>query len=144
MTKSRQLRTTDHGLRTILVRAPNWVGDAVMALPALRELRRIFARSHITLAARPWVLGLFDGERLADNLISLGGAGSIFGRAAHFISEAGRFRRERFDYAVLLPNSFGTALAARAGGAKKIAGYATDARRFLLDQLIPFERGYKT
>jgi len=127
-----------------LVRAPNWVGDAVMALPALRELRRIFARSHITLAARPWVLGLFDGERLADNLISLGGAGSIFGRAAHFISEAGRFRRERFDYAVLLPNSFGTALAARAGGAKKIAGYATDARRLLLDQVIPFEPDYKT
>jgi len=127
-----------------LVRAPNWVGDAVMALPALRELRRIFAGSHITLAARPWVLGLFDGEQLADNLISLAGSGGIFGRAAHFVSEAARFRRERFDYAVLLPNSFGTALAARAGGAKKIAGYATDARRLLLDQVIPFEPGFKT
>ncbi|HTF37471.1 MAG TPA: lipopolysaccharide heptosyltransferase II [Blastocatellia bacterium] len=126
------------------MRAPNWVGDAVMALPALREMRRIFAGSHITLAARPWVLGLFDGEQLADNLISLGGAGGIFGRAAHFISEAGRFRRGRFDYAVLLPNSFGTALAARAGGAKKIAGYATDARRLLLDQVIPFEPGHST
>ena len=144
MTKSRQLRTTDHGQRTILVRAPNWVGDAVMALPALRELRRIFAGSHITLAARPWVLGLFDGEQLADKLISLVDAGGIFGRAAHFISEAGRFRRERFDCAVLLPNSFGTALAARAGGAKVIAGYATDARRLLLDQVIPFEPDYKT
>jgi heptosyltransferase-2 len=128
----------------VLVRAPNWVGDAVMALPALRELRRIFAGSHITLAARPWVRGLFDGERLADNLISLTDAGGIFGRAAHFILEAGRVRRERFDCAVLLPNSFGTALAARAGGAKKIAGYATDARRLLLDQVIPFEPGYKT
>jgi heptosyltransferase II len=127
-----------------MIRAPNWVGDAVMALPALRELRRIFAGSHITIAARPWVLGLFDGERLADKLISLTDAGGPFGRAAHFISEAGRFRRERFDCAVLLPNSFGTALAARAGGAKKIAGYATDARRLLLDQVIPFEQGYKT
>jgi heptosyltransferase-2 len=127
-----------------MIRAPNWVGDAVMALPALRELRRIFAGSHITLAARPWVQGLFDGERLADNLISLAGARGPFGRAAHFISEAGRFRRERFDFAVLLTNSFGTALAARAGGAKNIAGYAIDARRLLLDQVIPFEPGYKT
>ena len=126
------------------MRAPNWVGDAVMALPALRELRRIFAGSHITLAARPWVLGLFDGEQLADNFISLTDARSIFGRATQFITAAGRFRRRRFDYAVLLPNSFGTALAARAGGAKKIAGYATDARRVLLDQVIPFERGFKT
>ena len=127
-----------------MVRAPNWVGDAVMALPALRQLRRIFAGSHITLAARPWVQGLFDGEGLADNLISLADARGPFGRATHFISEAGRFRRERFEFAVLLTNSFGTALAARAGGAKKIAGYATDARRLLLDQVIPFEPGYKT
>ena len=126
------------------MRAPNWVGDAVMALPALRELRRIFAGSHITLAARPWVLGLFEGEQLADNFISLTDARSIFGRATQFITAAGRFRRRRFGYAVLLPNSFGTALAARAGGAKKIAGYATDARRVLLDQVIPFERGFKT
>ena len=115
-----------------------------MALPAIRELRRILDGSHITLAARPWVRGLFDGERLADNLISLADARGPFGRAAHFISEASRFRRERFDFAVLLTNSFGTALAARAGGAKKIAGYATDARRLLLDQVIPFEPGYKT
>lgn len=126
------------------MRAPNWVGDAVMALPALRELRRIFAGSHITLAARPWVLGLFEGEQLADNFISLTDARSIFGRATQFITAAGRFRRRRFGYAVLLPNSFGTALAARAGGAKKIAGYATDARRVLLDQVIPFEPGFKT
>src|SRR5512132_854979 len=92
-TKDHGLRTTDHGLRTILVRAPNWVGDAVMALPALRELRRIFAGSRITLAARPWVLGLFDGEQLADNLISLTDAGGVFGRVVHFVSAAGRFRR---------------------------------------------------
>ena len=128
----------------VLIRVPNWVGDAVMALPALRELRRIFAGSHITLAARPWVQGLFEGEGLADNFISLGDAHRPPGRAIRFISEASRFRRERFDFAVLLTNSFGTALAARAGGVKKVAGYATDARRLLLDQVIPFEPAYKT
>ena len=133
----------DHGLRTILIRAPNWVGDAVMALPALRELRRIFADSHLTIAARSWVHGLFDGERLADNLIPLENAKGFFG-AARVFSEAASIRREGFDLVVLLTNSFGTALAARAGSVKKIAGYATDARRLLLDQIIPFEPDYKT
>lgn len=115
-----------------------------MALPAIRELRRIFADSHIALAARPWVQGLFDGERLADSFISLNDASGFFGRASRLISEAGEFRRARFDLAVLLTNSFGTALAARAGAVRRIAGYATDARRPLLDQVIPFEPDYKT
>jgi heptosyltransferase-2 len=128
----------------VLIRAPNWVGDAVMALPALRELRRIFGGSYLTIAARPWVQGLFDSEGLADNFISLDDARGPFSRVTRFISEAGRFRRQLFDFAVLLTNSFGTALAARAGGAKRIAGYATDARRLLLDQVIPFEPDYKS
>jgi heptosyltransferase II len=128
----------------VLIRAPNWVGDAVMALPALRELRRIFTGSQLTLAARPWVRGLFDGERLTDNLISVNGSQGFFGGVARLINEAGVFRGEQFDFGILLTNSFGTALAARAGGVKKVAGYATDARRPLLNQVIPFEPGYKS
>lgn len=128
----------------VLIRAPNWVGDAVMALPALRELRRIFSRSRLSIAARPWVQGLFDGERLADNLISLDQARGPFGSVVNFISEAGRFRREQIDFAILLTNSFGTALAVRAGGAKSVAGYPTDARRPLLDQVIAFEPGHRS
>jgi len=115
-----------------------------MALPALREFRRIFADAHVTIAGRPWVLGLFDGEQLADNLIPLTDATGPFERIKEFIGQARRFRSEKFDCAVMLPNSFGSALAARAGGAKQLAGYATDARRLLLDYVIPFEPGYKT
>src|SRR5512145_2369255 len=83
----------------VLIRAPNWVGDAVMAIPALRELRRIFIGSRVTIAAHPWVKGLFDGERLADNLISLDHPRGRFSSAANFLNEARRFRRERFDFA---------------------------------------------
>jgi heptosyltransferase-2 len=115
-----------------------------MALPALRELRRIFAGSHVTLAGRSWVLGLFEGEELADRLILLTDSSARFGHAADFISEARRFRGEQFDWAVLLTNSFRTALAARAGGARNITGYGTDARRLLLNREIPFEPDYKT
>ncbi|HWO01668.1 MAG TPA: glycosyltransferase family 9 protein [Blastocatellia bacterium] len=127
----------------VLVRVPNWVGDAVMALPALRELRRIFEGSLVTLAARPWVAGLFEGEALADTIIPFHDTSGLLNRARHFVSTAGQLRRERFDYAVLLPNSFGSAVAARAGGAKNIAGYPTDGRRRLLDHIIPFEPNHK-
>jgi heptosyltransferase-2 len=133
-----------HKPASVLVRVPNWVGDAVMALPALRELRRIFDTSRITLAARPWVQGLLEGEGLADDLISLPDASGPIGRVSRVIAEAGRFRGQRFEVAVLLTNSFGTALAARAGGANRVAGYPTDARRLLLTEVIPFEPGYKT
>ncbi len=127
----------------VMIRVPNWVGDAVMAVPALRELRRIFADSHITLTARPWVAGLFDGEGLADDLISVRDAQSLAQKAKHFISDARRLRRERFDLAILFQNAYGAALMARAGRIAKVAGYATDGRRALLDYVIPFEENFK-
>ena len=128
----------------LMIRVPNWVGDAVMAEPALRELRRIFRESHITLVARPWVAGLFDGEGLTDEVIPLPDARGLVKTAGRFLSGARRLRRERFDFAVLLQNAFGAALLARAAGVGKIAGYPTDGRRALLDQVIPLEPDYKT
>jgi heptosyltransferase-2 len=123
---------------------PSWVGDAVMAEPALRQMRRIFARSRITLLARPWVAGLFEGEELADSIIPIPDARGVRQSVGSFFSLARRLRRERFDLAILLQNAFGAALLARAGRARRVAGYATDGRRALLDLVIPFEPGYKT
>jgi lipopolysaccharide heptosyltransferase II len=123
---------------------PNWVGDAVMALPALRELRRIFSASQITVAGKPWVIGLFDGEELADDIIPLSDNKGRLNRLSALLMETGSIRRVRFDLAVLLTNSFGTALAARLGGATRIAGYPTDARRLLINHVIPFEPEHKT
>jgi heptosyltransferase II len=128
----------------LMVRVPNWVGDAVMAVPALRELRRIFSGARITLVARPWVSGLFDGEHLADECVAISDARGFFGRASQFVAEAHRLRRKRFDAAVLLQNAFGAALFARAAGARFVAGYATDGRRALLNHVVPFEPDYKS
>jgi heptosyltransferase II len=126
-----------------MVRVPNWVGDAVMAVPALRELRRIFNEARIAIVARPGVAGLFAGEGLADDLIDASDARGLLQKTRQFFSDVRRLRRQRFDMAVLLPNSFGAALAARAGGAKQIIGYGTDARRPLLTQAIAFEANFK-
>ncbi len=127
----------------VMVRVPNWVGDAVMALPALSELRRIFSGARLVFAANRRVAGLFEGEGLADDLIALAEGRGLFRAPRQFISEARRLRRARFDMAVLLPNSFSAALTARAGGTRAIVGYATDGRRPLLTQTIAFEADFK-
>ena len=115
-----------------------------MAVPALRELRRIFSDAHITLLARPWVAGLFDGEGLADDLIPVEDSKGLLQSAKRFLGLTRELRRRRFDLAVLLQNAFGAALLARAGGVRKIAGYPTDSRRALLDYAIPLQADSRT
>ena len=115
--------------RRIAVFLPNWVGDVVMATPALRALRERFADARITHVGRPAALATLGGTEDADEAVADGG--DLCGLAA-------RLRRRRLDLAVLLPNSFRTALAARLGAARRIAGYDRDARGWLLtDRLAP-------
>jgi heptosyltransferase-2 len=127
----------------VMIRLPNWVGDAVMAEPALRELRRIFQTGHLTFVARDWVAGLFAGEALADSVIAVHDASGIVESTRRFASEARRLRQENFDCAVLLTNSFRTALTARVAGIPNVVGYATDGRRVLLNTITPFAADYR-
>ncbi len=53
----------------ILVRGTNWVGDAVMTIPALRELRRIFPNAEITLYTRSWARGIFQDAEFLDEIL---------------------------------------------------------------------------
>ncbi|MBV9268611.1 MAG: hypothetical protein JO061_20750 [Acidobacteriaceae bacterium] len=55
--------------RKILVRSTNWVGDAVMSIPALQALRAQYPNSHIAILARPWVGALYGREPFCDELI---------------------------------------------------------------------------
>jgi heptosyltransferase II len=105
----------------LLVRAPNWVGDVVLALPALRDLRRAFPQARIAVLARPWVSGLYRAVPEVDEIVESGG---------HVRDVASL--RGRFDTAVLLPNSFGTALVVFRAGIGERWGYATDGRGPLL------------
>jgi heptosyltransferase II len=126
-----------------MIRLPNWVGDAVMAEPALRELRRIFQGAHITFVARSWVAGLFEASGLADAVIPVTDTRGLIASTRQFLRQALALRQEKFDYAILLTNSFGTALTARAAGVPQVAGYATDGRRALLNTVTAFEKDYQ-
>jgi heptosyltransferase-2 len=105
----------------VVVRAPNWVGDAVLSLGALRDVRRNFADAHLEVLARPWVAPLYEAVPEVDGIRLSGG-----------LAADRRTLRGQFDAAVLLPNSFASALAVRAAGIPERWGYATDGRGPLL------------
>jgi heptosyltransferase-2 len=111
----------------ILVRATNWIGDAIMSLPALRALRQRFPDAEITVLAKPWVAALYEGEHAINQVIPLGG-----GRW----QTARQLRKHRFDLAVLFPNSFESAAQIFLAGARRRVGYARDGRSILLTSAI--------
>jgi heptosyltransferase II len=125
----------------ILIRATNWIGDAVMSLPALRAVRQRFPDARIIVLAKPWVASLYDGESSIDQVIPLEGRSGACDWAAKR-KLVRRLRAERFDLTVLLPNSFESAALARMAGSTRIIGYARDGRSPLLSNAIaPPQKG---
>ena len=119
----------------ILIRATNWIGDAVMSLPALRVIRGQFPDARISVLAKPWVADLYEGERSIDRVILLEAASGPRDWAAKW-KLVRRLRREPFDLAVLLPNSFESAAVVWLAGIKRIVGYARDGRSLLLNPAV--------
>jgi heptosyltransferase-2 len=120
---------TPQSLRRIVVRSTNWVGDAVMTIPALRELRRILPDAHITLATRSWASDLFSSAGFIDELL-------ISDRKGTF-QQAKEWRKHGFDLALLFTNSFATALIPFLARVPNRIGYATEHRSFLLTKAVP-------
>jgi heptosyltransferase II len=111
----------------IVVRGTNWVGDAVMTVPALRELRRLFPRAHITLATRSWAEGLFADVDFIDDIQVHEGAG-----LRSVLHQVRAWQKHQFDLAVLFPNSLEAALVAAISRVPVRTGYATEGRQRLL------------
>ncbi len=120
----------------ILVRATNWVGDAVMSVPALQALRQNFPAAHIAILARPWVAGLYGAEPFCDELIPYDAP-----RGWRGVGEKWRItselRARRFDCAILFQNAFEAAALVRLAGIPTRIGYRRDARSWLLTHPIP-------
>jgi heptosyltransferase-2 len=116
-----------------LVRATNWLGDAVMSLPAIRAIRGVFPRAHLAVLARPWVADLYARERAIDRVIPYPAQKGLGARRAF----AAGLRAERFDTAILLQNAFDAALIAWLAAIPERIGYNRDGRGFLLTQAIP-------
>ncbi len=120
-------------IKKILVRGTNWVGDAVMTIPALRELRRVFPSAEITLLTRSWARGIFEDADFISEITTFEKSQSKIGDV---FAQAKIIKKGKFDLAVLFPNSFESALAAKLGKVKRRFGYAKDGRGFLLTDAI--------
>jgi heptosyltransferase-2 len=116
----------------ILVRATNWVGDAVMSLPALAAVRARFPATKITVLARPWVAGLYRKEPFADEILPYQPE-SVLDRW----KTAAELRKHKFDCALLLQNAFDAALVTFLARIPRRIGYNRDGRGLLLTDAIP-------
>ncbi len=127
----------DH-IRRLLIRGTNWVGDSVMAIPALREVRRLLPRAHITLLVLPWVSDIFQGSPWVDTVW-------LYDRDGRHAGTAGRLRLVRklarggFDAALLLQNAFEAAFLTRLARIPLRAGYRRDGRSWLLTHAVPID-----
>jgi len=127
-------------IERLVVIAPNWLGDAVMALPAIADVRRHFESAHLTVAARPSVAPLFTMVQGVDEQLTLPGGGG-FRALSGWKVDAARLAEGQFDAALLLPNSFATALVASKAGIAERWGYDADWRGRWLTKPVPKPRG---
>ena len=129
---SRRFTRDPEVVRRILVRSPNWVGDAVMSLPVLAGLKRLFPLAKITVLAVPRVAPLFVAQPGVTAIIP-------------YPSNKGKWQvlwelRRRFDVALALPNSMESALGLWLVGVPSRVGYNTDARRPFLKEAVSNHR----
>jgi heptosyltransferase II len=128
--KADKLQLSD--IRRVVVRAPNWVGDAVIAIPALRELRRVLPQAHITLVSRSGAADIFIDADFVDEVL-------IYDRSglASTWNQVREWRRRKFDLALLFQNAFEAAVIAFLSGTLTRIGYDTDRRGLLLTRSLP-------
>lgn len=130
----------DSRYRRILVVVPNWVGDVVLATPVLAALREHFREARITYLLRAYVGEIVAGGGWHDGVVHWPEGGGLT-REIRNLRLARRLRAERFDAALLLTNSFRSALVARRARIPRRVGYAREGRGWLLtDRLRPLKQ----
>jgi heptosyltransferase-2 len=116
-----------------VIRAPNWLGDAVMALPAMAAVRTAYAKDFLAVAAIPSIAPLFREDTIArpDEVIAIEDPRR----------EIDMLRSGRFDEIVLMPNSFRSAWHARRAGIRERSGFRRNVRSRLLTRAVYRPRG---
>jgi heptosyltransferase-2 len=123
----------------LVVIAPNWLGDAVMALPLVADVHREWPDSHLTVAGRGSVAALFEMVDEVDDVIPLTGGGGV-AAIASAKANARTLAAGEFDTALLLPNSFLSAWIARQAKIRERWGFRADWRGRLLTRALPRPR----
>jgi len=120
----------------ILIRAPNWVGDVVMATPAFRSVRKAFPDARITLVIKSYARAIINDAPWFDSVLEYD-PGRRHRGAAGYAAFVLELRQCRPDVSLLLVNSMRGAVEARLAGARRIVGYDRGGRRLLLTDPVP-------
>jgi heptosyltransferase II len=117
--------------KKILVRSPNWVGDALMTTPAVHCLKTHFPDSHISVLAKPWVIPIFEANPDVDQMIIYQKPGIHQGIKGRWIL-AQEINRGAYDVAVNFPHSLDSAWIFFLSRIPKRIGYASEGRGVML------------
>lgn len=117
----------------LLVKSPNWIGDCVMATPAVAFLREALPEAKLTVLSRKSTAGIWQHHSLVDDLV----VADDRNLSAALLRS---LRRQRFDAAILFPNSFRAAWLAWRLGIPRRFGYNRTVRAWLLTDPLVFRR----
>ncbi len=120
----------------IALRSPNWIGDCVMALPAIYALKKRFPESEITLVTKPYLKDFFLNVRELSEIVTIPENRSLL----KTWKRARRMHLQNHDIGILFTNSFKSALIFRMAGIRNIVGYSRDGRGFLLRKRFQFPK----
>ncbi len=120
----------------IVVRAPNWIGDSVLALPALNTLKKNFPDAQIWVAAREWVKDIFTQGNLFEGILPLRKQSGM----KALLESSRKVKELHFDLGILFTNSFASALLFFLARIPERWGYEKDGRGLLLTKRISVQK----
>jgi heptosyltransferase-2 len=126
----------------IMIRAANWVGDAIMTTPVIRAVRINFPKAKITVLAKPWVIPVYENNPYIDEVLVYESNGR-HKKGIGTLKLEKDLRAYKFDLAILMQNAFEAGLIAYLGAMKERLGYNTDGRGLLLNRSIKLDPALK-
>jgi len=121
------------GIDKILIRGTNWIGDAILTLPAVASIRATYPKAHMAILVKPLVADVYRLFSDADEIIIYE---KKFDTPTGVLRLARRLKKEKFDLAILLQNAIEAAIIALAAGIPLRAGYDSDGRGLLLTHRV--------
>ena len=121
------------GINNILIRGTNWIGDAILTLPAMASIRATYPLAHIAVLAKPWVADIYKFFSDVDEIIIYE---DKYDTPAGVFRMANMLKEKNFDAAILLQNAIEAAIIAFVARIPLRAGYNSDARGLLLTHSV--------
>ena len=128
------------GINKILIRGTNWIGDAILTIPAVDSIRAAYPKAHIAVLAKPWVADIYKLFTGIDEVIIYE---NKYDNALGVLRLANLLKKSKFDLAILLQNAIEAAIITLTAGIPLRAGYNSDGRGILLTHRVQRNREIK-